>query len=45
MATKMLPDGGKVYKEIKTAVESDPEVKARYEAIQQTINTAGETGA
>ncbi len=45
MATKMLPDGGKVYKEIKEAVASDPDVKARYEAIQKTINTAGQTGA
>ena len=45
LATKMLPDGGKAYKEIKTAIDSDAEVKARYEAIQSTINTAGETGA
>ena len=45
MATKMLPDGGKVYKQIKSAVGSDPEVKARYEAIKATISGAGETGA
>jgi hypothetical protein len=45
MATKMLPDGGKVYKDIKSAVESDPEVKARYEAIQKAINSAAEAGA
>ncbi|MCA6078898.1 hypothetical protein [Fulvivirga sedimenti] len=45
MATKMLPDGGKVYKEIKSAVDSDPEVKARYEAIQKAINSAADAGA
>jgi len=45
MATKMLPDGGKVYKEIKSAVDSDPEVKARYEAIQKAINPAADAGA
>jgi len=33
LATKMLPDGGKAYKAIKTAISSDEEVKARYEAI------------
>ncbi len=45
MATKMLPDGGKVYKDIKAGLESDAELKARYEAIQAAIHGAGEPGA
>lgn len=42
LATKMLPDGGKAYKAIKTAISSDPEVKAQYEAILVQIQLADE---
>lgn len=45
LATKMLPDGGKAYKDIKTAVASDGDVKTRYEAIKGQIASAAETGA
>ncbi len=45
LATKMLPDGGKVYKEIKEAIASDEAVKARYEAIKNQVATAAEAGA
>jgi len=37
LATKMLPDGGKAYKAIKTALSTDEEVKARYDAILAKI--------
>jgi len=37
LATKMLPDGGKAYKAIKTALASDADVKSRYEAILAQI--------
>jgi len=37
LATKMLPDGGKAYKAIKTAIASDEEVKSKYEAILAQI--------
>lgn len=42
LATKMLPNGGKAYKAIKTAISSDPEVKAQYEAILVQIQLADE---
>ena len=42
MATKMLPDGGKAYNAIKTAVSADTEVKARYEAILVQVQLADE---
>ncbi len=42
LATKMLPDGGKAYKAIKTAISSDPEVKAQYEAILVQVQLADE---
>jgi hypothetical protein len=45
LATKMLPEGGKKYKEIKEALSSNEEVKARYEAIQQQIAGAAGDGA
>lgn len=45
LATKMMPDGGKAYKEIKTALGSDEEVKGRYEAIKSNIANAAEAGA
>jgi hypothetical protein len=45
LATKMLPDGGKAYKEIKDALENNADVKARYDAIQQKIASAGGEGA
>lgn len=37
LATKMLPDGGKAFKAIKAAIDTDAEVKARYEAILAKI--------
>lgn len=37
LATKMLPDGGKAYKAVKSAISSDADVKARYEAILAQI--------
>lgn len=45
LATKMLPDGGKTYKEIKDAIANNADVKARYDAIQQKIASAGGEGA
>ena len=42
LATKMLPDGGKAYKAIKTALSADTEVKARYEAILVQVQLADE---
>ena len=45
LATKMMPDGGKAYKEVKSAIDTDAEVKARYEAIKSTIASAAEAGA
>ncbi len=45
MATKMMPDGGKAYKEVKAAVDSDADVKARYEAIKAKIAGAADAGA
>lgn len=33
LATKMLPDGGKTYKAIKSGLSSDSDLKARYEKI------------
>lgn len=39
LATKMLPDGGKTYKAIKAAIDSDEEVKARYESILAKIQS------
>jgi len=42
MATKMLPDGGKAYNAIKTALSADTEVKAQYEAILVQIQLADE---
>lgn len=33
LATKMLPDGGKTYKAIKSGLSSDDALKARYEKI------------
>lgn len=42
MATKMLPDGGKAYNAIKTALSTDTEVKAQYEAILVQIQLADE---
>ncbi|ELR72559.1 hypothetical protein C900_01233 [Fulvivirga imtechensis AK7] len=34
LATKMLPDGGKTYKAIKSGLNSDQALKARYEKIE-----------
>lgn len=42
LATKMLPDGGKTYKIIKAAIDSDEEVKARYESILAKIQNPKE---
>ncbi len=42
LATKMLPDGGKAYKAIKSAIKSDDAVKARYEAILANVQATGE---
>lgn len=42
LATKMLPDGGKAYKAIKTALASDEAVKSRYEAILANIKLSEE---
>lgn len=42
LATKMLPDGGKTYKAIKAAIDSDEAVKARYEVILAKIQLVEE---
>ncbi|MTI22537.1 hypothetical protein E1176_16010 [Fulvivirga sp. RKSG066] len=42
LATKMLPDGGKAYNAIKSAVASDEEVQARYEEILAQIQLEDE---
>lgn len=41
LATKMLGDGGKVYKQIKEALQSDESVKSRYETIAEGLKPAG----
>lgn len=40
LATKMLGDGGKKYKAIKTALASDEALKAKYDAISASIKGA-----
>ncbi|WP_258104950.1 hypothetical protein [Marinoscillum sp. MHG1-6] len=40
LATKMLGDGGKVYKSLKQALKADEDLKARYEAIATKIQLA-----
>lgn len=40
LATKMLGDGGKVYKQIKAALGSDEAVKTRYEAIVEGMQSS-----
>lgn len=42
LATKMLPDGGRAYKAIKEAIETNPDVKAQYEAILVQVQLANE---
>ena len=42
LATKMLPDGGKAYNAIKSALASDEEVRARYDEILDQIQMADE---
>lgn len=37
LATKLLPDGGRAYKEIKAALGSNEEVKARYQKIEAQV--------
>lgn len=37
LATKMLGDGGKVYKSIKAALSSDADLKARYDEIKSGL--------
>jgi len=44
LATKMLGERGKVYKKIEDALENDPDVKARYEAILKKIEDASGEG-
>ncbi|MEQ9307068.1 MAG: hypothetical protein RJQ14_24350 [Marinoscillum sp.] len=43
LATKMLGDGGKVYKAIKSALSSNPDVKARYDEIKSELEMATES--
>lgn len=43
LATKMLGDGGKVYKKVKSAISSDDAVKARYEEILASIKMDSES--
>ncbi|MEQ8927521.1 MAG: hypothetical protein RLO81_17020 [Fulvivirga sp.] len=42
LATKMLPDGGKAYKAIKSALGSDESVQSRYNAILAKIQAPTE---
>lgn len=46
LATKLLPDGGRAYKAIKSALQSNEEVKARYQKIeaQLKLQDEGENG-
>ena len=41
LATKMLPDGGKTYKAIKSGLSSDEALKARYESIVTKMKLEG----
>lgn len=41
LATKMLGDGGKIYKQIKGALKSDESVKTRYQTIVENLKDSG----
>jgi len=43
LATKMLGDGGKVYKSIKSALKSDEELSARYDQIKADLEFSEES--
>lgn len=42
LAIDYIGEGGRVYKKVKTAIQKDPEVKARYEVIVQSIKEGEE---
>lgn len=42
LATKMVGDRGKTYKEVKAAVKSNPDLKAKYEAFVAQLEFSGE---